>query len=60
MIKTAVALGKQIGRFAAEDELQYQEYVGGLVEFILSVAPHKALMEALGEFRQEAFGEEGE
>ncbi len=59
VIKTAVALGKQIGRFAAEDELQDQEYVGGLVEFILSVAPHKALMEALGEFRREAFGEEG-
>ena len=56
---TAVKLGKQIGRLAAEDELGDTEYVNNLTEFILSVAPHKALMEALGKFRQEALGQEG-
>ena len=59
VISTAVELGKQIGRFAAEDELKDREYVDDLSEVILSVAPHKALMEALGEFRQKALGQEG-
>lgn len=56
---TAVKLGQQIGRLAAEDELQDKEYVDDLTEVILSVAPHKALMEAFGEFRQRALGQEG-
>ncbi len=55
----AVELAKQIGSFAAEDELEDQEYVEGLTEVILSVAPHKALVEAFQEFRnQVANGEE--
>ena len=56
IIETAVKLGKQIGRFAAEDELQDQDYVDGLAEVVLSVAPHKALMEAFEAFNQEIFG----
>lgn len=49
----AVDLAKQIGSFAAEDELEDEEYVLGLTNVILSVAPHKALMEAFQEFRQQ-------
>ena len=52
-------LGKQIGRFAAEDELSDTEYVDGLTEVVLSVAPHKALMDAFDEFNRKVFGEEG-
>ena len=58
VIATAVELGQQIGRFAAEDELQDQEYVDGLAQVILSVAPHKALMEAFEAFNREFSGEE--
>jgi hypothetical protein len=54
--KVAVDLAKQIGSFAAEDELEDEEYVQGLMEVILSVAPHKALMEAFQEFSQELVG----
>jgi len=49
----AVDLAKQIGSFAAEDELDDEDYVLGLTEVILSVAPHKALIEAFQEFRQQ-------
>ena len=59
VISTAIELGKQIGRFAAEDELTDQEYVDGLANVILSVAPHKALMEAFEAFNQEIFDDEG-
>ena len=59
IVSTALELGKQIGRFAAEDELEDQEYVDGLVEVVLSVAPHKALMDAFEAFNQEMFGEDG-
>jgi len=60
VIATAIELGQQIGRFASEDELTDQEYVDGLTQVILSVAPHKALMEAFEAFNQELFGEEGD
>ncbi len=60
VISTAVELAKQIGRFAAEDELADQDYVDGLTEVILSVAPHKALMQAFQEFRRIALGETGD
>jgi hypothetical protein len=43
-------LAKQIGSFAAEDELEDQEYVNGLTEVIISVAPHKALIQAFQAF----------
>ena len=59
IVTTAVELGKQIGRFAAEDELGDQGYVDGLARVVLSVAPHKALMDALESFNQEVFGEKG-
>lgn len=58
IVATAVELGKQIGRFAAEDELSDQEYVEGLAGVVLSVAPHKALMDAFEAFNREVFGEE--
>ena len=54
--KVAVELAKQIGSFAAEDELEDDEYVQGLTEVILSVAPHKALVESFQEFRQQVAG----
>jgi len=59
IVSTALEFGKQIGRFAAEDELGDQEYVDGLTQVVLSVAPHKALMDAFEAFNQEMFGEEG-
>jgi hypothetical protein len=58
IVATAVELGKQIGRFAAEDELSDTEYVEGLTEVVLSVAPHKALMDAFDEFNRRVFGNE--
>jgi hypothetical protein len=58
VVSTAVTLAKQIGSFAAEDELQDEEYVKGLCEVILSVAPHRALMVAFTEFSSEVMGEE--
>jgi len=54
----AVELGKQIGSFAAEDELQDDDYVEDLTEIILSVAPHKALIEAFQDFSKEISGGE--
>ena len=57
IVSTALEFGKQVGRFAAEDELGDHEYVDGLVQVVLSVAPHKALMDAFEAFNQEMFGE---
>jgi hypothetical protein len=54
----AVDIAKQIGAFAAEDELADDEYIEGLTDFILSVAPHKALIEAFREFAKEVDGGE--
>jgi hypothetical protein len=58
VVDTAVELARQVGKFAAEDELEDQEYVDGLCEVILSVAPHRALMEAFHEFSSTVLGEE--
>jgi len=45
-IETAVLeLGKEIGGFASEDELNDEDYVSGLREIILTVAPHKLLVD---------------
>jgi hypothetical protein len=49
VVEIAIALGKKIGAFAAEDELADPEYVDGLAEIILSVAPHQALVAAFKE-----------
>ena len=54
----AVELGKQIGSFAAEDELEDDDYIAELTEVILSVAPHKALIEAFQDFSQGISGGE--
>ena len=48
--RVAVELAKKVGGFAAEDELEDDVYVNDLSEFILSVAPHQALIEAFQEF----------
>ena len=48
--KVAVDLARQFGGFAGEDELNDAEYVEDLSAFILSVAPHQALIQAFHEF----------
>jgi hypothetical protein len=53
VIEAAVGLGRQIGAFAAEDELADPDYVDGLAEVILSVAPHQALVGAFKEISQQ-------
>lgn len=50
VIDAALDLAKQIGAFAAEDELQDEVYVDDLAEVILAVAPHKALIGAFQDF----------
>jgi hypothetical protein len=50
VVTAAVTLARQIGGFSAEDELDDQDYVSDLCEVILSVAPHKALIESFQEF----------
>ena len=50
VVRAALELGEQIGAFAQEDELEDKSYVEGLCEIILSVAPHRALIEAFEEF----------
>jgi len=54
----ALDLGKRIGGFAAEDELSDGTYVEDLREVILSLAPHKALIDAFAEFAKRT-GAEG-
>lgn len=51
--RVAVQLAKKFGGFAAEDELEDEDYLEDLGEFILSVAPHHALIEAFQEFSKE-------
>jgi hypothetical protein len=53
VVEVAVELGQRIGGFAAEDELEDPEYVDGLAQIILSVAPHQALVEAFKEISQQ-------
>lgn len=43
--ETVLDLGEKIGKFASEDELDDQEYIDGLREIILTVAPHKLLVD---------------
>jgi hypothetical protein len=56
VVDAALDLARQIGGFAAEDELADEEYVNDLREVILSVAPHKALIQAFREFGEEISG----
>lgn len=58
IVVVALELAQQIGAFAAEDELENEEYVDGLAEVILSVAPHRALIEAFQEFSTKVAGGE--
>lgn len=53
IVATAMDLASVIGGFAAEDELTDQEYINGLCDIILSVAPHQALMDAFRRFHEE-------
>lgn len=53
VVRVAVELGKKIGGFAAEDELADADYVDGLAEIVLSVAPHQALVLAFKEISQQ-------
>lgn len=53
VVRVAVELGKQIGAFAAEDELADPDYVDGLAEVILAVAPHQALVTAFKEISKQ-------
>ena len=52
VVASALELAGMIGGFAAEDELSDEDYINGLCEVILSVAPHRALMEAFREFKE--------
>src|SRR5207247_766847 len=57
VVTTAVELARQIGGFAAEDELDDADYVADLGDIVLSVAPHKALITSFQEFAK-AYGSE--
>ena len=57
IVESAIELANMIGGFAAEDELTDESYVDGLCEVILSVAPHRALMEAFRGFKEKVDGE---
>lgn len=52
IVKVAVELAEQIGAFAAGDELKDDDYINDLCEVILTVAPHKALIDAFQEFNK--------
>lgn len=56
VVDAAVSIAKKIGSFAAEDELTDDVYLDGMSDFILSVAPHHALIEAFQRFSQEVAG----
>jgi hypothetical protein len=53
VIESALELGRQIGSFAAEDELEDEVYIEGLTEIILSVAPHRALITAFQDIAEQ-------
>ena len=48
----ALELGEKIGGFASEDELEDEDYVKGLLEIILTVAPHKLLVDTFRKIDQ--------
>ena len=52
IVEAAVQLAEQVGGFADEDELEDQQYINDLSDFILSVAPQRALIDAFKEFQQ--------
>lgn len=54
--KTVLELGEKIGQFASEEEIQDEEYVEGLTEIILTVAPHKLLVDVFRKIQEMAEG----
>lgn len=54
VVDAAMDLARKIGSFAAPDELDDDDYLSDLSDVILSVAPHKALIDALQEFSNRA------
>ncbi|MFC4407882.1 ATP-binding protein [Haloarchaeobius iranensis] len=56
--EAAVELGKSLGQYANEDELDLDQYLEDLTNFVLQIAPHKHLVDSLSEIRQRA--EDGE
>ena len=50
--KAAIELGEKIGGFASEEELEDQDYVQGLSEIILTVAPHKLLVDTFKKIQE--------
>lgn len=56
VVDAALELARQIGGFAAEDELADDVYVNDLRDIILAVAPHKALIQAFRDFGEEVTG----
>lgn len=57
LVEAALEIGKKIGGFASEDELEDQEYVDGLAEIVLMVAPHVLLVDTLREMQEKVEGE---
>lgn len=51
---TALDLGEKIGSFASEDELDDEDYIEGLREIILTVAPHKLLVDTFRKIQEMA------
>ena len=52
--EAAVELGKSLGQYANEDELEFDEYLEDLTNFVLQIAPHKHLVDSLQEIRDRA------
>jgi len=53
---TVLDLGEQIGKFASEEEIEDEDYVQGLTEIILTVAPHKLLVDVFKRIQEMAQG----
>lgn len=52
--KAAVELGESLGQYAHEGELDIDDYIENLTNFVLEMAPHKHLMDRLQEIREMA------
>ena len=50
---TAIELAKDFSRYASEEELEKEDYLNEFSELILSVAPHKALIESFRIFAEQ-------
>lgn len=53
VIEAALEVGKTIGSIASLDELADQDYVDELTELVLTIAPHKMLVDKLKEIGEE-------